>query len=98
MKTVNIIRAARDIKEHEAALKWLREFGDNLKDRKNATIRISLHYGGACPGAQEATKVLEAYLAYALADVVKTAMISCENTIDMCRDTIASELEDRSND
>lgn len=98
MKTVNIIRAARDIKEHEAALKWLREFGDKLKERENSTIKIHLNFGGACPGAQEATKVLEAYLAYALADVVKTAMISCENTIDMCRDTIASELEDRSND
>ena len=91
MNTSRIIQAANDIAEHETALKWLREFGPKLTGKDGASVNITLNFAGSCVGAKEAARMLEAYAALDLPNLVSTAIRSCENTIELCRSVIADE-------
>jgi hypothetical protein len=91
MNTARIINAARQIEEHQEALKWLKEYGGDLSKQGYATVKITLHYAGACAGAKEAQTVLEAYAALGLSELVMTSIRSCENTIEINREVITKE-------
>lgn len=96
MDTARIERATKLIREHETALGWLNEYGVMLTGKSEADeaqIEIELRFAGSCPGAYEATRILEAYARVNLPEIVAAAIRSCNNTIAMERDAIRQALE-----
>lgn len=93
MNETRIESAARRIAINKTALLWLEEYGVKLDGRGDGLkIKINVHYAGACTGAKEATEVMESYARLSIPDVVKQAIASCKNTIQMDVEAIQEEV------
>lgn len=89
------IRAcANRIEENEKALDWLTKYGESLTGRdNNATVKVRIDYARSCSGSAEAEALLSSYAQLTLPDLVKSALASCRNTIEIDREAIRAELD-----
>lgn len=100
MDILRIETAVQRIKENDAALKWLEEYGPHF-DGKSATdmkVIVDLHFAGACNGAKEASEVIASFILLDIPLTIQTAITNCRNTIEMERDAIRSALESPAHD
>lgn len=94
MNVERIKQCADRIARNETALAWLEEHGAKLTggDREGFRLSFIPAFAGSCPGAKEATEVLDAMARFQIEEIVQAAIRNCQNTIIMDRDAIQEEV------
>jgi hypothetical protein len=94
MRRSEVDRHARIIEGRTAALKWLTEHATKFTGKKEdaeGQFQFEPWEAASVDGADEATKVIEAYARCHLPEIVKSAITCCRNDI-MSREAIEREL------
>lgn len=94
MDMKKIRRSLDQIEKMEAALSWLQQYGVQLtgRDDSQAYVTVHLNFAGSCPGRAEAAATMASYFELEIPNIVETSIRNCENTIEIHKAAINSEL------
>lgn len=95
MDAEKVARQAKKIDSRRKALAWLDERGSKMTghdDDYETSFSMKLMFAASCPGASEATEMMQAYARAHLPAIVKSAIECCRNDIAIAREAIETEL------